>query len=174
MRNRWPILALLCVLASLLVPGAASAHSAAGAENRVWAFDLAEQVHVAGQHALTLELRQGSERAEYDSASGSLLAAKGGGGSGGGEFSRGGPPRESGTGDYLPDPDATGAHSTRGTRVGSDGEPYTQGATFDEDGNFVGRTDVTDHGRADHPNPHFHPATGPNSAKSTAQPISRQ
>jgi len=46
MRNRWPILALLCVLASLLVPGIASAHSAAGAENRGWAFDLPEQVHL--------------------------------------------------------------------------------------------------------------------------------
>jgi len=78
MRNRWPILALLCVLASLLAGGIASAHSATGAENRVWAFDLAEQVHVAGASALTLELHQGSALAEYDSASGSLLAAKGG------------------------------------------------------------------------------------------------
>ena len=78
MKSRWPILALLCVLASLLVPGTASAHSAAGAENRVWASDLAEQVHVAGQHALTLDLHQGYELAEYDSASGSLLAPRGG------------------------------------------------------------------------------------------------
>ena len=69
---------LLYVLASLLVPGTASAHSATGAGNRVWAFDLAEQVHVAGQHALTPELHQGCELAEYDSASGSLLAARGG------------------------------------------------------------------------------------------------
>ena len=79
MRNRWPILALLCVLASLLVPGTASAHSATGAENRVWAFDLAEQVHVAGQQALTSDSHQGCEIAEYDSASDSLLAARGGG-----------------------------------------------------------------------------------------------
>ncbi len=78
MRNRWPILALLCVLASLLVPGMASAHSASGAENRVWAFDLAEQVHVGGAASLTLELHQGCELADYDSASGSLLAARGG------------------------------------------------------------------------------------------------
>ena len=76
MRSRWPILALLCVLASLLVPGIASAHTAVGAENRVWAFDLQEQVHVAGQRALTLELHQGYELADYDSASGSLLAPK--------------------------------------------------------------------------------------------------
>ncbi len=78
MRPRWPILALLCVLASLLVPGIASAHPVSGAENRVWAFDLAEQAHVAGQHALTPDQHQGCELAEYDSASGSLLAAKGG------------------------------------------------------------------------------------------------
>ena len=76
MRSRWPILTLLCVLASLLVPGIASAHAAGSAENRVWAFDLAEQVHVAGQHALTLDLHQGYELAEYDLASDSLLAAK--------------------------------------------------------------------------------------------------
>ena len=78
MRTRFPILALLCLLASLLVPGIASAHSATGAENRVWAFDLQGEVHVAGQHALTPGLHQGCELADYDSASGSLLAAKGG------------------------------------------------------------------------------------------------
>jgi len=76
--SRGASLAILLVLASLLVPGIASAHSATGAENRVWAFDLAEQVHVAGQHALTLELHQGYDLVEYDSASGSLLAARGG------------------------------------------------------------------------------------------------
>ena len=78
MKPRWPLLAILCALASMLFPGIASAHAAAGAENRVWAFDLAEQVHVAGQQALTLELHQGYEPADYDSASGSLLAAGGG------------------------------------------------------------------------------------------------
>ena len=79
MRNRWPILALLCVLTSLLAGGTASASSPSGAENRVWAFDLAEQVHVAGELALTPELHQGCELAYDDSASRSLLAAKGGG-----------------------------------------------------------------------------------------------
>ena len=78
MRNRWPILALLCVLASLLAGGIASAHAASGAENRVWGFDLAEQIHVGGQRALTPELHQGYELAECDPASGSLLAAGGG------------------------------------------------------------------------------------------------
>ncbi len=78
MRNRWPILALLCVLASLLAGGTVSAHSATAAENRVWAFDLADQAHVGGAASLTLELRQGYELAEYDFASGSPLAAKGG------------------------------------------------------------------------------------------------
>ena len=93
MRNRWPIFALLCVLASLLVPGIASAHSAAGAENRVWGFDLAEQIHVGGQRALTPELHQGCEPREYDSASGSPLAAKGGAGArGNGLPGKGGPP----------------------------------------------------------------------------------
>ena len=78
MRSRWLILALLCALASLLAGGIASAHAASGAENRVWGFDLAEQIHVGGQRALTPELHQGYELAEYDSASGSLLAARGG------------------------------------------------------------------------------------------------
>jgi len=160
------VLALLCVLASLLVPGITSANMASGAENRVWAFDLADGVRVGVERSLTPALHQGCELAQYDCASGSLPATRGGGG---GEFSRGGPPREPGTGNYLPDPDATGPHTTLGTHVGSDGKPYTQGATFDKDGNFLGRTDVTDHGRADHTNPHFHPATGPNSAKSPAQ-----
>jgi hypothetical protein len=74
-------------------------------------------------------------------------------------------------GDYLPDAAARGAHSTLGTRVGSDGKPYRQGATFDEKGQFQGRTDVTDHGRPnDHPNPHFHPAKSPNSVGS-AEPV---
>ena len=45
------ILALLCVLTSLLAGGTASASSPSGAENRVWAFDLAEQVSVAGAGA---------------------------------------------------------------------------------------------------------------------------
>lgn len=68
-------------------------------------------------------------------------------------------------GEYVPHPDAQGAHSTLGTRIGSDGKPYRQGATFDANGRFTGRTDVTNHGRGDHVNPHFHPATGPASVR---------
>jgi len=68
-------------------------------------------------------------------------------------------------GNYTPHPDAEGPHSTLGTRVGHDGVPYTQGATFGANGEFKGRTDVTNHGRADHANPHFHPATGPASTR---------
>lgn len=68
-------------------------------------------------------------------------------------------------GDYLPHPGAQGPHTTLGTRTGHDGVPYTQGATFDAAGRFVGRTDVTSHPsiRKPHPDPHFHPATSPNS-----------
>lgn len=73
-------------------------------------------------------------------------------------------PRDA-AGNYAPHPDAQGAHSTVGTRVGSDGKPYRQGATFDSDGRFTGRTDATNHGRSDHTNPHFHPATGPASVQ---------
>ncbi len=47
MQSRLPILTLLCVLVSLALSGTASAHPAAGGENRVWAFDLAEQVRMA-------------------------------------------------------------------------------------------------------------------------------
>lgn len=82
----------------------------------------------------------------------------------------GGPPRDPATANYLPDPTAEGAHTTIGIREGGHG-PYTQGATFDEAGEFQGRTDVTNHGRRDHPNPHYHPATSPNSAKTPPQPL---
>ena len=70
-------------------------------------------------------------------------------------------PREP-NGNYSPDPAAEGPHSTIGTRTSSNGVPYRQGATFDENGRFLGRTDVTDHPPNMHPNPHFHPATSPN------------
>ena len=76
--------------------------------------------------------------------------------------SRGGPPRDPNTANYIPLPNAVGPHTTLGTRTGRSG-PYTQGATFDANGRFVGRTDVTNHNRGDHSNPHYHPATGPNS-----------
>jgi hypothetical protein len=56
-----------------------------------------------------------------------------------------------------------------GTRSGRSGD-YLQGATFDGNGKFLGRTDVTNHGRRDHQNPHWHPATGPNSV-GPQQPI---
>lgn len=84
-------------------------------------------------------------------------------------FPRGGPPRDPKTANYLPLPGAEGAHTTLGTRTGRNGS-YTQGATFGEKGNFLGRTDVTNHGRGDHTNPHWHPALGPNSVGS-AQPL---
>ena len=83
---------------------------------------------------------------------------------------KGGPPREPSTANYLPDSNAEGPHTTLGIQQGRKGS-YTQGATFDENGKFKGRTDVTNHGRSDHPTPHFHPATGPNSAKSPPQVI---
>ena len=31
--------------------------------------------------------------------------------------------------------------------------------------------DVTDHGRVDHPNQHYHPAKGPNSVESEPHPL---
>jgi RHS repeat-associated protein len=84
---------------------------------------------------------------------------------------KGGPPRDPKTADYLPDPAAEGSpHTTFGTREGRKG-PFTQGATFDEKGKFKGRIDVTDHGRRDHPNLHYHHETGPNSARTDAEPI---
>jgi len=58
------IAGLVCVLASLLVPGVASASTITGAENCVWALDLVGQVHVAGAATLTLELHQRYELAE--------------------------------------------------------------------------------------------------------------
>lgn len=85
---------------------------------------------------------------------------------------KGGPTRDPETANYLPDPAAEGyPHTTLGTQSGRH-ETYTQGATFDEKGRFRGRTDVTDHGRPqEHPNPHWHTSTGPNSANTPAQAI---
>jgi len=79
MRRRRAILMLLCVLASLLVPGIASASTAAGAETRVWASNFADQGRIGGSATLTLELRPGCELAYDQLASDSLLAARGGG-----------------------------------------------------------------------------------------------
>jgi hypothetical protein len=78
MRSHWPILMLLCVLASLLVPGIASASTASGAETRVWAFNLVDGVRVGVERSLTLELHRGCEIAYDRLASDSLLAARGG------------------------------------------------------------------------------------------------
>ena len=77
-RRRWPLLAILCFLASLLVPGIASAHSAVGAENRVWDFGLAGQLHVGVERSLTLALHRECAPTYDAIASGSLLAARGG------------------------------------------------------------------------------------------------
>jgi RHS repeat-associated protein len=86
--------------------------------------------------------------------------------------SKGGPPKDKANGNYLPDPAAEGTdHTTLGKRKGSSGNLYTQGATFDKDGEFKGRTDVTNHERMDHPKPHFHPAIGPNSVDSGPFPL---
>ena len=84
---------------------------------------------------------------------------------------KGGPPRDQGTGNYVPDPAAEGVeHTTLGTMEGRL-ETYIQGATFDNKGEFKRRTDVTDHGRKDHPKPHYHDATSPNSAKTRGEAI---
>lgn len=77
MRTRWPILALLCVLASLPVPGIASASTAAEAETRVPAFDLADQACVGIERSLTLDPHLGCAPTYDDLASDSLLAARG-------------------------------------------------------------------------------------------------
>jgi hypothetical protein len=77
MRSCWPILAILCVLESLLVPGIASASTAPGSETRVGAFGFAEQVRIGGSASLTLELHPGCEFAYDQLASDSLLAARG-------------------------------------------------------------------------------------------------
>jgi len=78
MRTRWPILALLCLLASLLVPGIASASTASGAETRVWASDFVDGVGVGVERSLTLERHRGCASTYDDLASDSLLAAEGG------------------------------------------------------------------------------------------------
>jgi len=82
-RSAWVLLAIVCFLASLLVPGIASAHSAAGAENRVWAFDLQDQTCAGVERSPTLELHRGREPTYDDLASDSLLAARGAGALGG-------------------------------------------------------------------------------------------
>ena len=79
-------------------------------------------------------------------------------------------------GDFLPDPKAgNNPHSVLGERPSSsvDHKPYRQGATFGYNKEFLGRTDVSDHGRpSDHPNPHFHPAISANRVDDAAPPLS--
>ena len=48
----------LAAMATLLVPGMASAWTDADAETRVWVFDLAGQVHVGVECSLTCERAQ--------------------------------------------------------------------------------------------------------------------
>ena len=82
------------------------------------------------------------------------------------QFSKGGPPRDPIHQNYIPDELARGyPHTTLGIRSGRAGS-YRQGATFDRNGHFRGRTDVTNHGRCDHDCPHWHPATSNNGTKS--------
>jgi hypothetical protein len=74
----WLLLAILCVLASLLVPGIAWASAAAGAGTRVRAFDTADLVGIGGEHSPSPGLHRGSEPTYDQLASDSLLAARGG------------------------------------------------------------------------------------------------
>jgi hypothetical protein len=76
--GRWPFLAILCALASLLVPGIASAGTAAGAETRIGVFDLSEQVRIRGSASLTFAPHPGCEPTYDQLASDFLLAARGG------------------------------------------------------------------------------------------------
>lgn len=78
MRSRWPILAILCVLAILLVPVIASASTAAGAETRVMGLELGNPTSVRVERTPTLATQQGYAPAYDDFASDSLLAARGG------------------------------------------------------------------------------------------------
>jgi hypothetical protein len=50
-------------------------------------------------------------------------------------------------GDYLPDPAAIGPHTRLGVATSRKVGLNRQGATFDGNGRFLGRTDVTSHGR---------------------------
>ncbi len=74
MRSRLSILAILCVLASLFVPGITSANTASDVEYRARFFDLHEQIHVGGKGSLVSELHPGCKLTYDDLAPGSLLA----------------------------------------------------------------------------------------------------
>jgi RHS repeat-associated protein len=66
-----------------------------------------------------------------------------------------------GQGEYpvSPDPAAgNSAHTVLGIKKGENGQYYVQGFYFDKDGKFIGRWDISDHGRpSNHEDPHFHP-----------------
>lgn len=69
-------------------------------------------------------------------------------------------PLEFDTNSHSPDPNAVGPHTVVGTRTHPtrSPDPYITGIQYDEYGNFVFKTDVTDHGTPQHhPNPHRHP-----------------
>ena len=78
--------------------------------------------------------------------------------------------RVNGTDIPTPLPEAGGRpHTSLGTRIGSDGTPYRQSATFPQGGSWpnssngqtvpMSRVDWTSHGRSDHASPHQHPFT---------------
>jgi RHS repeat-associated protein len=75
------------------------------------------------------------------------------------------------TGKPAKDKEATGPHTTLGTKEGRK-DTYTQGAEFDGDGNLVKRIDYTDHGRPqNHTNPHQHSWFGDQGGWGSAQPL---
>ena len=69
---------LVCSLASLMVPGMASAGTAVGDETRAYAFNVADESHVGPAGSLTPALRPGCAPTYDELASDSLLAARGG------------------------------------------------------------------------------------------------
>ena len=76
-KRRGRPLLLVCVLASLLVPGLASASIDVGLETRVGGFDLGTPAGVGGEPTLTHSTHQGYPPAYDAIASGFLLAARG-------------------------------------------------------------------------------------------------
>lgn len=49
-----------------------------------------------------------------------------------------------------------GTRSIMDVKLGSDGNMYYRETIFDEFGRKIGHNDYTDHGRANHANPHYH------------------
>lgn len=86
-------------------------------------------------------------------------------------------PRDPKTGKTVTDPEAHGVpHTQLGHKLGSDGKPYAQRRTFDQDGNPVKDVDHTDHVRPqNHPNPHQHrhiPNPSGSPQRGPAEPVS--